>query len=78
MVSTRVNLGRIDRVIRFTIAIVLLGASIIATNPLIQAILFVAAVVAAVTGALRFCPAYALLGLSSCRVPSGSRGPTVA
>jgi hypothetical protein len=70
-----INVGRLDRIARIVIgaALVLLpfvsGIALFANPVWLLASVFVGAVLI-VTALARFCPLYALLGLSTCKVPS--------
>jgi hypothetical protein len=69
----RANVGSSDRIARIIIGIVLMVAAFIpalplAANPILQLGSVVVGAVLIVTALLRFCPLYALLGLSTCKV----------
>mgnify|MGYP003571166310 CR=1 FL=1 len=71
----RPNEGSIDRVIRLVLGVVLIGAALLWLG-LMDAALWgiVAAVIGAVlvfTAAIGFCPAYKLVGMSTCK-PRGA------
>lgn len=62
------NVGKLDRSLRLIGAIVL--AALVITNTFVgtaAVIAGVAAVVLAVTAFVRFCPAYRLLGMTTCQ-----------
>jgi hypothetical protein len=61
------NVGTIDRVIRIVLGIVLvaLGLSHTVTGGLAIAA-YVVGVLALVTGVLRYCPAWSILGITTC------------
>jgi Inner membrane protein YgaP-like, transmembrane domain len=63
------NVGTIDRVIRVIVGLVLIGlaAAGVATGVWMW-VAGVAGVVLVVTGAFKFCPAYAIFGISTCPV----------
>jgi uncharacterized membrane protein HdeD (DUF308 family) len=66
--SVKCNVGGADRGARIVLGVVLLGIVLfIAMSPIWQTVLAVLGVVALVTGAIRYCPLNALLGLDSCR-----------
>ena len=66
------NLGNIDRALRLSVGLLLIGAPIVDVPPIwdnawfgyvsmaVGAVLFV-------TGTVRFCPLYRVLGLSTCK-----------
>lgn len=61
------NVGNMDRIIRIALALII--AAFIIMGPLTGTAALVLVVMAAVlllTGLVRFCPAYRLLGVSSC------------
>ncbi len=64
-------MGSTDKIIRFTLAAVLVGLflSNVVTGVLGYALLAVAAVFA-LTSTVSFCPLYALFGISTCPLPS--------
>jgi hypothetical protein len=61
------NVGRMDRAIRFVLGLILiaLGLSPILTGGMAIAAYCVGGV-ALLTGAIRFCPAWTLFGISTC------------
>ena len=61
-----VNVGTVDRVVRIVAGIVLIGLAVAGTIGPWGYI----GVIALLTGFLRVCPAYSLLGISTC--PSGN------
>jgi len=65
------NLGRTERSIRIVLGLVLLAVGALAGLPTgwMVAAYFVGAI-ALVTGAIRFCPAWLLLGINTC--PTGT------
>ena len=66
--SVKCNVGGADRGARIVLGVVLLGIVLfIAMSPIWQTVLAVLGVVALVTGAIRYCPLNALLGLDSGR-----------
>jgi hypothetical protein len=64
----KANMGSADRIIRLTIAVVLgiLYFTNMITGPL-GIILLVVAIVFLATSLVSFCPAYTILGLSTCK-----------
>lgn len=69
------NVGGVDRTARLVVGVVLLVVG--ATVPMAtgwQALVFVIAAIALVTGIVRFCPVNAALGLNSCKQHSESGG----
>lgn len=60
------NVGTVDRVVRIALGLVLAGIALATAPaaPLIYVVWAVAAI-ALITGVVRFCPLYALLGLST-------------
>lgn len=67
------NVGGMDRTGRLTLGVVLLLIGFLAPlAPLWQAIIFIVAAIALLTGIFRFCPANALLGINTCE--AGDKG----
>ena len=65
------NVGTPDRVIRVVLAAVaLIVAGLIGLPSALGIVLLVVAVVLVGTAAVGFCPAYRLLGMSTCPVPA--------
>lgn len=67
----KINVGSMDRIVRVALGLLLLAAGLF--WPYVQSFGMAASVgvvvvglVLAATGALRFCPAYRVLGLSTC------------
>ncbi|MDF0642466.1 MAG: DUF2892 domain-containing protein [Nitrospira sp.] len=61
------NLGKVERSIRLLIGILLLGIGAFAgLSPVATGVTLVAGTIALVTGAISFCPLWALLGLNTC------------
>jgi len=61
------NLGNVERSIRILLGILLLGVGSFAGLPAVAtAVLLIAGTIALVTGAISFCPLWALLGLNTC------------
>lgn len=58
----KINVGNIDRILRIVVGLVLIGLA--ATG--IVGIWGWIGVVLVLTGAIKFCPIYAMLGMSSC------------
>ncbi|MET3793995.1 DUF2892 domain-containing protein [Aquamicrobium segne] len=68
----KLNVGTPDRIARLIIGVLLLVAPFVTgwalfTNPLWTWIFVIVGLVLAVTGLVRFCPAYALFNLSTSR-----------
>ncbi|MEW6544649.1 MAG: DUF2892 domain-containing protein [Nitrospirota bacterium] len=61
------NVGGIERPIRIVLGIILLGIGSFAELPAAgTAVAFIVGAVALVTGAIGFCPAWALFGINTC------------
>ncbi|HMU55440.1 MAG TPA: DUF2892 domain-containing protein [Nitrospira sp.] len=61
------NLGNVERSIRILLGILLLGIGAFAgLSAVATAVLLIAGTIALVTGAVSFCPLWALLGLNTC------------
>jgi hypothetical protein len=61
------NVGGIERPIRIVVGILLLGVGAFAALPPVgTGIALVAGTIALVTGAIGYCPLWALLGLNTC------------
>jgi hypothetical protein len=68
------NVGGIERPIRIVLGILLIGiGAFVGLPPIGTGIMLVAGTIALVTGAIGFCPAWALFGINSCPVSSGKR-----
>lgn len=68
------NVGGIERPIRIVLGILLIGIGGFAGLPPVgTGIMLVAGTIALVTGAIGFCPAWALFGINTCPVRSGKR-----
>lgn len=66
--SLSCNVGSVDRIVRFLLAVALLGvAGAGRLEPWLAALAVLVGLVLGVTALLRFCPLYALLGLRTCR-----------
>lgn len=64
----RINIGTPERLARLILGVVLLFVAILAgLSPLWSWILGLAGAVLVITGALRFCPIWAILGISTGR-----------
>lgn len=68
------NVGTADRLLRLVLGLGLVALAMLSGLPLFaEQIWFWAAIVVGVvliaTSAIRFCPLYAVLGLSTCKVP---------
>jgi len=63
----KANLGSADRVIRFVLGLALIGIGFLAglASPWNWVALIVG-VVLAVTASIKFCPAYAIIGVNTC------------
>jgi hypothetical protein len=62
------NLGSIDKVIRYILAIVAILIALLSNvSDLTQAILIAFAVILIGTSLLSFCPLYAIVGLKTCK-----------
>lgn len=73
------NVGGIERSIRIVLGIMLLALGAFAGLPAGWAIAaFVVGAVALVTGVIRFCPAWMLLGINTCEVKTEARRKDVA
>lgn len=59
------NEGKIDRVIRITLGVILLGLALFILTGVAQIGAGVAGVIALVTGAIGFCGLYKILGIST-------------
>ena len=69
------NVGGVDRTGRIVLGIVLLLIGFFAPlSPLWQAIVFMLAAIALITGIIRFCPANALLGINTCEAKGEGGG----
>ncbi|QQS00508.1 MAG: DUF2892 domain-containing protein [Austwickia sp.] len=61
------NVGSTDRLIRFGIAVIaLIAAYLVGFGSTAGIVLLVVAVLMGVTGTVRFCPLYRLVGASTC------------
>jgi len=61
------NLGNVERSIRIVLGILLLGIGAFAgLSSVATAVMLVAGTIFLVTGAISFCPLWALLGLKTC------------
>lgn len=61
------NVGGIERPVRIFIGLVLIAIGSMATLPLVwMAVTLTAGVVAVATGAVGYCPVWALLGMNTC------------
>lgn len=69
------NLGRIEQTIRILLGVALLGVGYFAEIPTGGAIAaYVVGAVALLTGAVRFCPAWKLLGINTCPTSTSAKG----
>jgi len=69
----RPNIGYADRILRAIIGLALtvgtfLPSMPLAGAPVLQAIVFTVGLVLLLTAAVRFCPLYRLIGVSTCKV----------
>jgi len=61
------NVGRIDQAIRIIIGVVLLLVGFLAPLGFIwQVVVLILAAIALITGIVRFCPLWAVLGINTC------------
>ncbi|MBI5891381.1 MAG: DUF2892 domain-containing protein [Nitrosomonadales bacterium] len=58
----KINVGSIDRILRIVVGLALIGATLAGMLPVWGWI----GVVPLLTGILKFCPAYAIFGMSTC------------
>ena len=66
------NVGSVDRMIRFIVGAILIALPYVTTmeiwdNPIIKYGAGAVGVILILTGLLRFCPLFALLGINTCR-----------
>ena len=62
------NLGTVERTIRVTLGLALIGIAYVGSIPHVAALmLYVAGAILLVTATVGFCPAWKLLGLNTCR-----------
>lgn len=62
----KVNVGGIDRVLRIAVGLALIAWALFANGPLWAWI----GVLPLLTGVVNFCPAYAILGINTCKTKS--------
>lgn len=68
----KANLGSADRIIRFILGLGLIAAGIIAAYPEPwNWIAMAVGAVLAITASIKFCPAYAIVGASTCSSKGG-------
>jgi hypothetical protein len=68
------NVGTIERSIRILLGVLLLGIGAFAElSPVGTGVALVVGTIALVTGALSFCPLWALLGLNTCATNPGAK-----
>lgn len=61
------NVGRVDQAIRIIIGVVLLLVGLLIPLGLIwQVVVLVLAAIALITGIIRFCPLWSVLGINTC------------
>ncbi|BFU94852.1 MAG: conserved protein of unknown function [Nitrospira sp.] len=61
------NVGTVERSVRILLGILLLGIGAFAgLSPMVTGVALVVGTIALVTGAISFCPLWALLGLNTC------------
>lgn len=58
----KVNIGTLDRVLRISLGVVLIGLSVVG----VIGVWGYLGVIPLITGLVRVCPAYSLLGVNSC------------
>jgi len=58
----KLNVGNVDRVLRIVVGLVLLSLTVLGP----QSLWGLLGIVPLLTGVFRFCPAYAVLGMSTC------------
>ncbi len=63
------NVGGVDRIVRAVLGLLLLASPLLVTGVWAYVLPLIGVVLLG-TASLRFCPAYRLLGLSTCPVPS--------
>lgn len=66
----KANVGTIDRILRGVLGAALLLVAVLGDGPIRW--LGLAGVVLIATGAVRFCPLYAVLGVNTCPAPTGT------
>ncbi len=59
----KANVGGVDRVLRITLGLVLIAWALFANGPMWAWI----GILPFLTGVINFCPAYALLGINTCK-----------
>lgn len=69
----RINVGSADRIVRVLLGVILIAAPFVSglalfANPLLMWGAVGVGAVLVLTAAVRFCPLYALFGLSTCKV----------
>ena len=62
------NIGKLDRIIRLVVGIVLLILAAFSLTGTPQVLALVVGIVAVATAGMRFCPAYRLLGIKTCQL----------
>ena len=68
------NVGGVERAIRITLAVILVWVGTLAGLPVWGAVAaFVLGAVALITGAVSFCPLWALLGINTCMSKSPAK-----
>ena len=65
---TSANIGGLDRAIRLVAALVLAAYAWMHPGATLAVVAWVVAAILALTAIVRFCPAYRILGISSCPV----------
>ncbi len=68
-----INVGTVDRAIRLALGVALIAAALLSgwaifDGAVVKYITIIVGLVLAVTGLMRTCPAYAILGIRSCKV----------
>ncbi len=64
------NVGNIDRIVRFVLGVALIAVALlgIVSGPVLYWGAIIVGIVLAGTAAMRFCPLYRILGMSTCKV----------
>lgn len=62
------NIGKIDRILRILVGIVLLIAGLTTLTGGLQILAIIVGVVMLATAGMRFCPAYRLFGIKTCQM----------
>ena len=69
-----VNVGSMDRYIRFVLGIILIiaGALTLSSNSTLGIVLLVVSIIPIGTAAINFCPLYAIFGIRTCPVETNN------